>query len=208
MCYFFMSITESWCFKMGEENEKASDVRDAERVKTMDMRTRILGGIFGVFEMFVAVIVVVVMVITFLFRTVGVEGESMMYTLKDKDRLVISNFLYTPAVGDIVVLNLPDKFNVPIIKRIIATEGQMLNITTGGDVYVDGQKREESYVHDKTVRKNYNLYPLKVPQGCIFVMGDNRMHSADSRDVGCVSVKNIVGRAILRVLPLNSLGTL
>ena len=63
-----------------------------------------------------------------------------MYTLKDKDRLVISNFLYTPAVGDIVVLNLPDNFNVPIIKRIIATEGQMLNITKGGDVYVDGSR--------------------------------------------------------------------
>ena len=193
---------------MGEENEKVSGANGAECEKNMDMRSRILEGIFGFFEMLVAVMVIVVMVITFLFRTVGVEGESMMYTLKDKDRLVISNFLYTPAVGDIVVLNLPDNFNVPIIKRIIATEGQMLNITKGGEVYVDGQKREESYVHDKTTRKTYNSYPLKVPEGCVFVMGDNRMHSSDSRDVGCVSVKNIVGRAILRVLPFESFGTL
>ena len=193
---------------MGEENEKATGANGAECEKNMDMRSRISSGIFDIFGMLVAVFVIVVMTITFLFRTVGVEGESMMYTLKDKDRLVISNFLYTPAVGDIVVLNLPDQFNVPIIKRIIATEGQMLNITKGGDVYVDGQKREESYVHDKTTKKTHNLYPLTVPKGCVFVMGDNRMHSSDSRDVGCVSVKNIVGRAILRVLPLESLGTL
>ncbi len=203
-----MFITESWCLKMGGENEKASGANGAECEKNMDMRSRILEGIFDIFEMLVAAMVIVVMVITFLFRTVGVEGESMMYTLKDKDRLVISNFLYTPAVGDIVVLNLPDNFNVPIIKRIIATEGQMLNITKGGDVYVDGQKREESYVHDKTTKKTHNSYPLKVPEGCVFVMGDNRMHSSDSRDVGCVSVKNIVGRAILRVLPFESFGTL
>ena len=194
--------------KMGEENEKATGANGAECEKNIDMRSRILEGTFDIFGMLVAVFVIVVMTITFLFRTVGVEGESMMYTLKDKDRLVISNFLYTPAVGDIVVLNLPDQFNVPIIKRIIATEGQMLNITKGGDVYVDGQKREESYVHDKTTKKTHNSYPLTVPKGCVFVMGDNRMHSSDSRDVGCVSVKNIVGRAILRVLPLESLGTL
>lgn len=193
---------------MGEENEKVSGANGAECEKNMDMRSRILQEIFDIFGMLVAVFVVVVMTITFLFRTVGVEGESMMYTLKNNDRLVISNFLYTPAVGDIVVLNLPDQFNVPIIKRIIATEGQMLNITKGGEVYVDGQKREESYVHDKTTRKTYNSYPLKVPEGCVFVMGDNRMHSSDSRDVGCVSVKNIVGRAILRVLPFESFGTL
>ena len=200
-------VAESWCLKMGEENVKVSDSSGAED-ENMGFRTKVLKEIFDVFEMFVAAIIIVIVVITFLFRTVGVEGESMMYTLKDKDRLVISNFLYTPAVGDIVVLNLPDNFNVPIIKRIIATEGQMLNITKGGDVYVDGQKREESYVRDKTTKKTHNLYPLKVPEGCVFVMGDNRMHSSDSRDVGCVSVKNIVGRVILRVLPFESLGTL
>ena len=201
-------MTESWCLKMGQENENASVVQNAERGGNVDLCSKILGVIFDIFEMLVAVFVIVVMTIIFLFRTVGVEGESMMYTLKDKDRLVISNFLYTPAVGDIVVLNLPDKFNVPIIKRIIATEGQMINITKDGDVYVDGQKREESYVHDKTTKKTYNSYPLKVPEGCVFVMGDNRMHSSDSRDVGCVSAKNIVGRAVLRVLPLESFGSL
>ena len=192
---------------MGEDRVSVVDSSGAE-CKDAGFGGKALQAVFDISELFVAAMIIVAVVITFLFRSVNVEGESMMYTLHDSDRLVISNFLYTPAVGDIVVLNLPDHFKVPIIKRIIATENQTINITKSGEVYVDGEKRQEDYIHDKTVRKSHNSYPVVVPKGCVFVMGDNRMNSSDSRDVGCVSVRNIVGRAVWRVLPFKDFGAL
>ncbi len=169
---------------------------------------KVVKEVFDLFEIFVGAIIIVTITVAFLFRTVGVSGTSMTHTLQNKDRLIISNFCYQPTVGDIVVLNLPDRFNMPIIKRIIANEGQTVNITNSGDVYVDDIKLKEDYIHDKTMKGNHNSYPVKVPKGCIFVMGDNRMGSTDSREFGCVNKNNIAGKAIFRILPFSSFGTL
>lgn len=169
---------------------------------------RFLKEVFDLFEIVVCAIIIVTMTVAFLFRSVGVDGRSMTHTLQDKDRLIISNFCYKPTVGDIVVLNIPDKFSVPIIKRIIADEGQTINITNDGDVYVDDVKLKEDYIHDKTNKKPYLSYPVKVPKNCVFVMGDNRTGSGDSRDIGCVNKNNIVGKAIVRIWPFSSFGTL
>lgn len=195
---------EGLVIKMSDENVKVLNSNGNSSKNS----NKVLKEIFDLFEIFVGAIIIVTIFVAFLFRTVGVDGSSMTHTLQDRDRLIISNFCYQPKVGDIVVLNLPNHFKMPIIKRVIADEGQTINITDSGDVYRDGVKLKEDYIHDKTDKKPYLSYPVKVPKGYIFVMGDNRMGSADSRDIGCVSKNNIAGRAIFRLLPFSSFGTL
>lgn len=151
-------------------------------------------------------LIVVVLVFTFIFRIVGVKGDSMMNTLSDGDRLIISHMMYEPEQGDIVVVELKDLFNTPIIKRVIAVEGQTVDIDDDGNVYVDGIQLSEDYIHDSTSPKSYNEYPLTVPEDSVFVMGDNRNNSTDSRDFGCVNENNILGKVIVRLFPITKFG--
>ena len=153
----------------------------------------------------------IVLIFIFLFRIVGVDGESMMPTLHDKDWLITSDFLYEPENGDIVVL-AKDSFldGKMIVKRVIATEGQEIDIDfKNGIVFVDGKDIKEPYIADKTKRRLDFEFPAVVPEDCVFVMGDNRNHSADSRDasLGMVHKSNILGRVILRVFPIKDFGT-
>ena len=153
----------------------------------------------------------VVLIFIFLFRIVGVDGDSMYPTLHDKDWLITSNLFYEPEYGDIVVL-AKDSFmdGKMIVKRVIATEGQEIDIDfRHGIVYIDGEAIDEPYIADKTSRQMDMEFPAIVPEDCVFVMGDNRNHSADSRDasLGMVHKSNIHGRVILRILPIKSFGT-
>lgn len=163
--------------------------------------------IFEIVEMLAATCVVVVLIFTFLFRVVTVEGASMQYTLENGDNLIISHLFYKPQDGDIVVLELDKVFSSPIIKRVIATEGQTVNIDQRGNVFVDGALLNENYIHDKTPPKDLS-YPMVIPKGQVFVMGDNRMNSNDSRNFGCVDERNIMGKAIFRLFPINKIGVL
>ena len=160
----------------------------------------------------VYMLAVITLVFVFFFRLVGVSGSSMYPTFYDRDYLVLeSNFLYrTPKYGDVVVLNEPEwNFEGPIVKRIIATEGQIVDIDfESGTVYVDGQPLDEPYIFEPTYNSNaqYGLsleYPVKVPKNCVFFMGDNRNHSADSRlaYVGCADRSRVLGRVLLRIIP-------
>ncbi len=153
----------------------------------------------------------IVLIFIFLVRIVGVDGESMMPTLHDKDWLITSNFLYEPDNGDIVVL-AKDSFldGKMIVKRVIATEGQEIDIDfENGVVYVDGEKLNEPYIEGKTYRQFDFPFPSIVPEDCVFVMGDNRNHSSDSRDIrlGMVHKSNILGRVVFRVFPIKDFGT-
>ena len=153
----------------------------------------------------------IVLIFIFLIRIVGVDGESMVPTLHDKDWLVISNLFYEPEQGDIVVLS-KDSFldGKMIVKRIIATENQTIDIDfEKGIVYIDGEEIYEPYIADKTPRQFDMTFPATVPENCVFVMGDNRNHSSDSRDasLGMVHESNILGRLVLRLLPISDFGT-
>ena len=158
---------------------------------------------------FIVAIALVVLVLTFVFRLVDVDGDSMRDTLHDKDRLIVTNFLYTPDNGDIVVISHGQNLNKPIIKRVIATEGQSLNINfQTGEVSVNGEVLDEPYIKDPTTRQGDAEIPKVVPEGMVFVMGDNRNHSTDSRfsTVGLIPVTDIIGKAQFRVSPFNSFG--
>ena len=158
----------------------------------------------------VYLLAIVTILFTFFFRLVAVDGSSMYPTLVDKDYLVLeSNFWYRDVKqGDIVVLRV-DYFEEPIVKRVIATGGQTVDIDfEQGIVYVDGTALEEDYVNEPTYKSylEYGMgldYPVEVPEDCVFVMGDNRNESADSRfaPVGCVEESRISGRVLLVVVP-------
>ena len=158
---------------------------------------------------FIIAIALVVLILTFVFRLVDVDGESMMDTLRDKDRLIVTNFLYQPDNGDIVVISHGQNLNKPIIKRVIATEGQSLKIDfQKGIVSVNGAVIDEPYIKALTTKQGDAEIPEVIPEGMVFVMGDNRNHSTDSRfsTVGLIPVTNIIGKAQFRVSPFNSFG--
>ncbi len=154
--------------------------------------------------------VLVLLMMTFFFRQVTVKGPSMNDTLKDQDRLIISCFLYTPQPGDVVVISHGESYSDPIIKRVIATAGQSLSIDyTTGEVRVDGVLIDEPYIKGRTVLLSNPLeIPEVIPEGYVFVMGDNRENSLDSRStkIGLIPVENIMGKAVLRLYPFDSFG--
>ena len=162
-------------------------------------------------ESIVFALAVVVLAFTFILRPVGVSGISMMNTLHNGDKVIICNINYTPKQGDIIVLSTK-AVPTPIIKRVIAVGGQTVNIDYNGNkVYVDGK------AYDAPIKERMNgayrgdvPLPVKVPEGCVFVMGDNRNNSLDSRysDVGMIKTKYILGHAVFRILPFSNFGVL
>ncbi len=153
--------------------------------------------------------VAVVLVFTFLGRTAVVSGSSMLPTYHDGDRMLISSLGYTPEYGDIVVFadKSGDKEN--LIKRVIATEGQTVDINfETGEVSVDGVVLEEPYIYEQTEEEGNIEFPATVPEGHIFVLGDNRNNSRDSRfgSIGMVDERLILGRAYWQIFPLSKLG--
>lgn len=155
----------------------------------------------------VCLIAGVLLLFSLCFRIVVVSGPSMNDTLYDGDwLLVLGNIFYSePKQGDIVVAS-KDAFDngTPIIKRVIATEGQQVDIDfDAGIVYVDGQPLSETYTRTPTNLDEGVAFPLTVEDGCVFVMGDNRNASKDSRsnEIGLVDEREILGKAIFLVIP-------
>ena len=152
-------------------------------------------------------VLVVVAIFTFVIRMMGVDGHSMLNTLQHGDRLlVVNSMLYHDyKYGDIVILRKDGVFDDdPIVKRVIAVEGQTVDIDFAeGIVYVDGEALEEDYIREPTYTAEGTEFPLTVPEGSIFVMGDNRNGSSDSRDyrLGTVDTRYVIGKAAFLIFP-------
>ena len=152
-------------------------------------------------------VLVVVAIFTFVIRMMGVDGHSMLNTLQHGDLLlVVNSMLYHDyKYGDIVILRKDGVFyDDTIVKRVIAVEGQTVDIDFAeGIVYVDGEALEEDYIREPTYTAEGTEFPLTVPEGSIFVMGDNRNGSSDSRDyrLGTVDTRYVIGKAAFLIFP-------
>lgn len=155
----------------------------------------------------VSYVTVILVVFLLVFRVIVVSGSSMYSTLLGGDYLLLlSNVFYRePRQGDIVVISKDSYDNgTPIVKRVIATEGQIVDIDfANGIVYVDGLPLEEPYLNTPTNREEGMAFPMLIEENCCFVMGDNRNSSKDSRhpQIGQVDTREILGRAIFLILP-------
>ena len=160
-------------------------------------------------ETFAVALAILVAVFLFAVRYVTVDGTSMTNTLQNKDRLIIVNGYGNYKTGDIVVVRVPGQAE-PYIKRVIATEGQTVDIDfETGEVSVDGTVLQEDYINALTTVDGGVHFPLTVAEGCIFVLGDNRGISKDSRypDVGQIDKREVLGKAIFLMYPGTDDGT-
>lgn len=189
--------------------KKENDKKDAPKQKGSLLRDFI-----EIIDAVVVAVVAAVLILSLVFRTGYVDGPSMTSTMLDGDRYIVSGLFYTPEVGDIVVFQ-PEARNHDYslwVKRVIATEGQTVNINGDGKVYVDGVQIAEPYLdeHQITYPKSYSkvTFPLTVQPGEVFLMGDNRLDSKDSRDIGCVDIRKILGRVLFRFYPIDKIGVI
>ncbi len=206
-----------------EEDELFSEIFSEERAERKNRekdkkkwqssgeeKSTVLLGIFDWLEVIVMSAAFALLLFTFVLRLAIVDGNSMNYTLHDKELLIISDLMYTPENNDIIVFSSPN-YPEPIVKRIIATEGQTVDIDfQTWTVTVDGVVLEEDYINRVAGSMEYSdvTFPLTVDKGYVFVMGDNRNESLDSRNsrIGLVDERYILGEVKIRLFPFNRFG--
>ena len=157
----------------------------------------------------VVALIICVVLFAFFIRVIDVVGTSMNPTLLNKDKMLVSGLLYEPKVGDVVVFK-KDEYSPEkaLVKRVIAVEGQEINIDfEKGIVYIDGEPIEEDYIMEPTYNKLDFIGPKTVPEGCVFVMGDNRNASIDSRksEISMVDTRLILGKAYFVIYPISEI---
>ncbi len=203
--------------KGGDAPASAENTGEGAEESAEGKKKKSLGReIFEWVEAIALAVVVAMFIRSFIFTVVRVDGPSMNYTLADNDRLVVWRLGYEPRQGDVIIF-APDiqsnantnMFNrIYWVKRVIATGGQHVEIDySTNSVYVDGEKLDEPYLHEDMVSPgNVTYYSVDVPEGQLFLMGDNRNNSSDSRAIGPVDVDRVVGKAVLRFWPFDTFG--
>lgn len=205
-------------------NDESFGLEEAQEVEVNTSKAANVGFEWG--HCIISAVVIVVILLTFVFRLVNIDGSSMLPTLVNSDKVIITNFFYEPKVGDIVVIPAGKYHDEPIIKRIIALGGQEVYINyETHEVYVDGVLLEEDYINSPTIHSlGEKELSLTVPEGRAFILGDNRGDSKDSRyfgvvsdngevitDLGeakCIEVDDIIGKAQFVIFPFNHFGYL
>jgi len=174
-----------------------------------------LGETFDLLEAVIFAFVAAVFILTLVFRTGIVSGNSMQSTMKPNDRYILSNLFYKPEVGDIIVFEPEVKVTDEklYVKRVVATEGQTVEIKPDENgiycLYTDGKKLEEPYLDSfqyTSPPAGYDTFEVTVPEGHVFVLGDNRVNSIDSRIIGCVDTRTMIGKVLFRFWPTSSIG--
>lgn len=187
--------------------------------KTLPHIPKFVYAFFDVFESFLKAIIIVIVILTFFFKICTVSGPSMNNTLFDGEKLIVSDLAYSPKEGDIIVFHQTGTLNEPIVKRVIATEGKYVKIDydtkklyVSDDVSFDEADiiDESGYVYiSGDEYRQEGIYTVQVPKGYLFVMGDNRNSSTDSRSsaIGLVDERRVLGKVIFRFSPLNKAGS-
>ncbi len=162
--------------------------------------------VYDIFAALKNVVAVIFIVFALVARPVWVDGKSMLPTLQNNDWLIVTEIKGSPQRGDIVVICQPNIYNEQLIKRVIAVSGDKIDIDfESGDVFINGELCDEPYINEGTFTCFDVEFPLTVDEGCVFVMGDNRNDSLDSRSssIGLINEKYILGKARVRFFPLS-----
>ena len=166
-------------------------------------------GVLEWYEALISAALVLVLVFSFFFRIIQVDGSSMVPTLVNGDKLIVWGAGYTPQRGDVVIVDSYTSYGKPLVKRVIAKGGDTISIDyDAGTVEVNGELLQEDYIAAPT-HLGYDVeFPYTVPEGTVFVMGDNRNESLDSRSsyVGCIDERDILGKVLLCFLPVSDFG--
>lgn len=199
---------------MGKREAKTDDKPRNPAYQPADNGQTLKLNLYFWLQSLILALVSLILLFTFVGRAIAVDGESMLPTLKDKDMMIVQSIGYTPRQGDVVVL-MKNSFRdgkSPIVKRVIATGGQTVDIDYSKNaVYVDGVKLEEPYLGEPMVYPGEgSATHIEVPEGSICVLGDNRNNSTDSRRavIGTVDERCVLGRAVLVIFPVGDFGVI
>ena len=200
-----------------DENSASSNAGNVHSAAKKEEKPKRVDSIFDFIELFVFTLAAVFIITSFFFRYSIVEGDSMQNTLQNEQKLILSDFFYTPKPGDIIVID-DNSLKDPIVKRVIAVEGQTITFKVNG-VFVDGELLDEDYVFIDELHYEYSVepcsafkdnaekfnlevgsgyYTITVPENEIFVMGDHRNNSKDSRMTGTYHEDSVLGKVVIR----------
>ena len=176
------------------------------------------------YEALISAALVLVLIFSFFFRIIQVDGSSMVPTLVNGDKLIVWGAGYTPQRGDVVIVDSYTSYGKPLVKRVIAKGGDTISIDydsgvvmvngevsidyATGTVAVNGEVLQEDYIAEPTYLGYDVQFPYTVPEGTVFVMGDNRNQSLDSRStyVGCIDERDILGKVLVCFMPFTDFG--